>query len=76
MTEKKITKDMSIMEIFEKNEKHAEQLAEVLSKFGLHCIGCSMAQHETIEGGILAHGMTEKDVKKIIDELNKVVSAK
>ena len=71
---KKITKDMSIMDIFQKNEKYAEEMGEVLSNSGLHCIGCSMAKYETIEDGILAHGMTKEDVKKIIDKLNEIVN--
>jgi len=62
----KITKDMAIGEVI---SKHPESV-EVFLKNGLGCIGCGMAQLESIEQGAKAHGI---DVKKLISDLNKVV---
>ena len=42
--------------------------AETLLKAGMHCIGCPMAQMETLEQGCIAHGV---DVNEILKKLNK-----
>jgi len=47
------------------------ELAEVLFEKGLHCIGCPLAESETIEQGCLAHGMSKKEIEKLIERLNK-----
>ena len=62
----KITKDMAIGEVI---SKHPESV-EVFLKNGLGCIGCGMAQLESVEQGAKAHGI---DVKKLISDLNKTV---
>tara|TARA_Y100000034_G_scaffold132110_1_gene194321 strand:+ start:1095 stop:1310 length:216 start_codon:yes stop_codon:yes gene_type:complete len=62
-TNKKITKKMSFSEIIEKNPK----AIEILSKNQMHCIGCPMAQMETLEEGAIAHGL---DPEKLVKELN------
>jgi hybrid cluster-associated redox disulfide protein len=67
MTNKKITKDMSMHEVLMSNP----DAAEVLFKSGMGCVGCPAAQMETLEQGCLAHGMTEKQVDEIIDILNR-----
>ena len=46
-------------------------LAGLLISSGMGCIGCPMAQMETIEEGCKAHGMTEKQIDKLIIKLNK-----
>jgi hybrid cluster-associated redox disulfide protein len=48
-----------------------EKSAEILMESGMHCFGCPMAQMETIEEGCLAHGMSKKEVDKLIEKLNK-----
>ena len=65
----KITKKSKISEILMNKE---EKAAEVLMNSGMGCIGCPMAQQETLEQGCLAHGMSEKDVEKIVKKLNKI----
>ena len=59
-----ITKDMSIGDI-------VDQYPETVSVFishGLGCIGCAIAQFETLEEGAMAHGI---DVEALIKDLNK-----
>lgn len=63
---KKISKDMQIIEAIMANEK----VAEVLFNSGFHCVGCGMAQHETLEQGCLAHGMTKKQIDDLIKKIN------
>lgn len=60
----KITKDMLIGDLI--NVK--EDAAEILMSFGMHCIGCAIAQGETIEEAAMVHGI---DADALVDELNK-----
>ena len=68
----KITEKTSLGEIV---EKYPKAVPVMLGK-GLHCVGCYAASWETVEQGALAHGMAKKDVKKMIDEMNKAVDGK
>lgn len=62
-----ITKDTRISEIL----KYREDLIEDLLEMGLGCVGCPMAQMETIEQGLKAHGASDKEVEQVIEKLNK-----
>jgi len=62
----KITKEMAIAEVIEKYPK----AAPILMGFGFHCVGCPMAQSETIEQ--LAKS-NQIDLKKLLDSLNEAV---
>ena len=64
----KITKDMLILDIVEKNTDLAEVLTE---EYGFHCVGCMAASMETLEQGALVHGMTEDQIDKMVEDLNK-----
>jgi len=63
----KITGKMTFQEAL---TKHPES-ASVIMKHGLHCIGCHIAATETIEQGASAHGLSEKDIQKMIKEMNE-----
>ena len=62
----KITKEMSITEIIE----HYPQAHGVFMKYNLGCIGCIAARFETLEDGLIAHGINVEDFLK---EINKAV---
>ncbi len=64
-----VNADMSLGEII---EKYPETIP-VLLKHGLHCIGCHVASWETLRDGLMAHGMDEKGIKSVVEELNKVI---
>lgn len=66
----KISKNMTFGEIMDKYPS----AAEIMMKYGLHCIGCHVALYETVEQGSKAHGMSESDFKKMLKELNASVS--
>lgn len=52
-----------------------EKLAKILmGDYGLFCVSCQMAPFETLEEGAQAHGMKDKEIKKMIEELNAVSS--
>lgn len=67
---KQITKNMTFREVL----MQSPQAAEIMFKYGLHCIGCHMAASETVEQGALAHGMSEKDLEKMLKELNEAAN--
>ncbi len=62
----KITKKTKINEVLEANPN----AAEILSEAGMGCVGCPMAQMESLEDGCLAHGMTAKAVDEVVNKLN------
>ena len=47
------------------------EVAGVLLKSGLGCVGCAMTECENIEQGCKAHGMTNKQIDELIEKLNK-----
>lgn len=61
-----ITKDMSIGEIVDQYP----ETVPVFMSHGLGCIGCAIAQFETLEEGAMAHGI---DVEVLVRDLNKSV---
>mgnify|MGYP001461954674 CR=1 FL=1 len=68
-TIQKITKDMLIIDMIEKYP----QAVDTLMSTGVQCVGCGAATQETIEQGLMAHGMTSSDVEEIVVDLNKAV---
>ncbi len=66
---KQITENMLIKDLI---EEHPEAV-EILMKYGLMCVGCPAAAVETIEQGVLGHGLTEKSVESILKDLNEII---
>ncbi|MEK7624582.1 MAG: DUF1858 domain-containing protein [Patescibacteria group bacterium] len=64
----KITKTMTLGEVIAKYPKSVD----VFMKYGLHCIGCSVATWETVEQGAKAHGIDGKKLEDLLEELNKI----
>jgi len=62
-----VKKDMLISEVV----TLYPQTIPVFLKYGLHCIGCSIAASESIEQGAFAHGMDEKTFAAFMKDLNK-----
>lgn len=70
MTTDKVTKTTTLGEAVQK----FPESAEVMMNYGLHCIGCHVAAWETIEQGALGHGMTKKEIDKMVEEINEAVN--
>ena len=64
---KKITKKTAMNKILEENEK----ATEILFESGMGCVGCSMAMQETLGDGCKAHGMSDKEINKLVEKLNR-----
>jgi len=61
-----VTKEMTIGEVVTRTP----EAALVFLEHGMHCVGCVVANSETIEEGAIAHGI---DVDKLLEDLNKTV---
>jgi hybrid cluster-associated redox disulfide protein len=62
----KITKEMPITEIIQLYPK----ALEIFSKYNLGCLGCIAARFETLEDGLIAHGI---NVEEFLKEINQAV---
>lgn len=74
--EEKITREMTIDDVFKKFPSKAQKLAQELTNSGLNCVGCSAATWETLEAGMYGHGMTDEHINKLIGKLNEVLNEK
>jgi hybrid cluster-associated redox disulfide protein len=70
MKEKKfvVTEDTLIGDVI----RNKPEAIELLFKSGLRCVGCSMSHMESIKQGCIVHGMSKKDIEKLIEEINKI----
>ncbi len=62
----RVHKDMTFGELIKNNP----EAGAILARYGLHCIGCHISTVETIEQGVMAHGLDEDALNKMIAELN------
>src|SRR3990167_10936991 len=71
-----ITREMTIEEIFKRFPQKSQKLAQVMTGAGLHCVGCSASTWETIEAGMLGHGMAEEEIDDLLGRLNAILAEK
>ncbi len=64
-----IMKDMTIGDVVAKYPA----CIEVLQSAGVHCVGCHVSYHETLEQGFKGHGMSDEEVDMVISKLNLAV---
>jgi len=69
----KITRDMTIEEIFSRFPHKSQKLAQEITNSGLHCVGCQAATWETLEAGMLGHGFAEEEIDKLVGRLNAIL---
>jgi iron-sulfur cluster assembly accessory protein len=69
----KIHRQMTIEEILGSYPHKAQKLAQELTQAGLHCVGCQAATWETLEAGMLGHGMSEEMIEELVRRLNAVL---
>lgn len=63
-----VTKDTLIGDLLQESKR--DELAAVLMSAGMHCLGCSIAKHETIEQAAQVHGV---DADELLNRLNSVL---
>ncbi len=71
-----VYKEMTIEEIFSTFPQYSQSLAHEMSNAGLHCVGCHAATWETLEAGVLGHGMSQETLEELLGKLNRVVNQK
>ncbi|HLC63167.1 MAG TPA: iron-sulfur cluster assembly accessory protein [Candidatus Nanoarchaeia archaeon] len=71
-TEKKITKEMTIATIVKKYP----EVVDPLTAAGIHCVGCHVSPYETLEQGLLGHGMNQEAVSSLVSRLNQTIQKK
>ena len=67
-----ITRDTTLGELVER----FPEAAMVMARKGMHCIGCHMAAWETVEQGARAHGMLDRDIDGMLEEMNRAAAKK
>lgn len=60
---------MNVLEIAELHPR----AGDILSAYGLHCIGCAYSEVDTLEEGALAHGLTDDDISNILIDLEDLL---
>ncbi len=64
---------MTIAEIFSTFPHKSQKLAQAMTNAGLHCTSCSAATWETLEAGMLGHGMKQEECQKLLNKLNAIL---
>ncbi|MGA8163591.1 MAG: iron-sulfur cluster assembly accessory protein [Waddliaceae bacterium] len=69
----KIHRQMTIEELLTNYPQKAQRLAQEMTHAGLHCVGCQAATWETLEAGMLGHGMMQKEIDQLVEKLNAIL---
>ncbi len=72
LTPMSITKEMNISEVVAR----WPETRMVLSEYNLHCVGCHASSFDTLEAGAKVHGMSDEEIKQMVDDLNIIISRK
>lgn len=72
-TQQKVSRDMTIESILNLFPHKAQRLAHEITSAGLHCVGCHAATWETLEAGMLGHGMSEEQIERLVQRLNALL---
>lgn len=72
--EQKIHQTMTISEILSLFPQRSQQLAQLMTRSGLHCMGCGAATWETLEAGMISHGKTQDQIDELTRQLNELLS--
>jgi len=75
-TEQGVSRDITISEIFSRHPSKSQRLSQEITNAGLHCAGCSAATWETLEAGMLSHGMTDEQIDSLVNRLNAIIEEK
>ncbi len=47
--------------------------AGVLAEYGLHCVGCSYSEFDSLREGAYTHGLTDDDIAMIVEDLHELL---
>lgn len=66
---KEITKEMNLGEVV----RMYPQAGPIMLEYGLHCVGCFANAFDTIEAAMKIHGLSEADIKEMIERINEKI---
>ena len=69
---KEITKNILMSDLVFAHPK----AVEVLTDYGLHCVGCAANSFDTIEMGAKVHGMSDEEINEMMVRVNEAVKFK
>ena len=69
---KTVNEDMLITEVLDVDM----DLAYLLMRRGMHCIGCFASSGETLAEAMMVHGFSEADCRETVNELNMYLALK
>jgi iron-sulfur cluster assembly protein len=72
-TETTIHRHLTISQILSMFPHKAQRLSQEITNAGLHCVGCNAATWETLEGGMLGHGMNDQAIDRLVGRLNDLL---
>jgi hybrid cluster-associated redox disulfide protein len=64
-----ITRDMNLGEVVFKYP----EAAEVLTDYGLSCVGCFASSFDTIEQGAKIHQLSDEELDEMLERINEVI---
>ena len=64
---------MTIATILGKWPEKSQKLAQEMTNAGLHCVGCGAATWETLEAGMLGHGMEDTEIESLMISMNEIL---
>ncbi len=72
----RVHRQMTIEEILSLFPHKAQRLAHEITSAGLHCVGCHAATWETLEAGMMGHGMDNTAIERLVGRLNALLDEK
>jgi hybrid cluster-associated redox disulfide protein len=64
-----ITREMNLGEVVFKYP----EAAEVLTDYGLSCVGCFASSFDTIEQGAKIHQLSDEELDEMLERINEVI---
>jgi hybrid cluster-associated redox disulfide protein len=52
------------------------EAAEILTDYGLHCVGCFASSFDTINDAAKIHDMSDEEIEEMIERVNEVIDHK
>lgn len=52
------------------------EAGEIMAKYGMGCVGCPMAQMESLEDGAKGHGVSDEIVIEMVEKINEKLNIK
>ncbi len=65
----KVTKESNLADVIFKYP----QAAEILTDYGLHCVGCFASTFDSIKDASVIHSMSEEEIDEMVERVNELI---